>query len=286
MDTLQAQGGHRAALLRWDPPADNGSIITGYRVERREGTGAWGNGVDLSATQTRHIARGLTNGVSYEFRARASSALGDGPWSDPAAATPDVMTPGRVRQVSASSGIESATVRWRGASDRGSAILRYRVQRRQAGSPTFGAPVIVDAAETSIEITGLAAGSSWEFRVRAENAVGDGAYSSPAAVTISSTVAEPGQVVGVAVAPGNATLTVTWPEPTDGGSPIVEYELQRKSSSTLLWPALAGVTVPGDQLVFTYAGLTNGTSYDVRVRALNAVGEGPWSLPATGSPAP
>lgn len=286
IDSLQAQGGHQAALVRWDPPSDNGSAITGYRLERRQGTGPWGNGVDLSATQVRHIARGLSNGVGYEFRIRASSALGDGPWSDPAAVIPDVMTPGRVRNVVALPGVGAATVRWRPAAERGSAILRYRVQRRPAGTTTWGTPIDVDAAETSVEITGLAAGSAWEFRVRAENAVGDGAYSAPAAVTVTSTVAVPGQVTGVAVAPGNATLTVTWAEPADGGSPIIEYEVQRKVSSSTLWSPIGTVLVPGDQLVHTYTGLVNGTSYDVRVRAVNAVGEGTWSVSATGSPTP
>jgi hypothetical protein len=284
VDPLQAQGGHQAALVSWDPPPDNGSAITGYRIERRQGTGPWGNGVDLSPTQTRHIARGLTNGVSYEFRVRASSALGDGPWSDPAAAVPDVMTPGRVRGVAALSGIGAATVRWRPASERGSTILGYRVQRRAAGTTDWGTPVLVGAAETSVEITGLAPGSAWEFRVRAENVVGNGAYSSPAAVTISSTVTVPGQVLEVVLVPGNTTLTATWTEPTDGGSAIIEYEVQRKTSSTLLWPAIGSVSVPGDQLVFTYTGLLNGTSYDVRVRAVNAVGDGPWSVAAVGSP--
>jgi hypothetical protein len=287
IDTVQALSGHRTALVRWDPPIDNGSPITGYRVERRQGTGPWGNGVDLSATQTRHIARGLSNGVGYEFRVRSSSSLGDGPWSAPVPVTPDAMRPAKVRNVvGLPAGIGTATVRWRPAAERGSAILRYRVQRRPVGTPTWGTPVDVGAAETSVEITGLAAGSSWEFRVRAENAIGNGDWSSPAAVTISSTVALPGQVTGVVLAPGNATLTVTWSEPADGGSAIIEYELQRKPSSSMLWPAIGTVLVPGDQLVHTYTGLVNGTSYDVRVRAVNAVGEGTWSVAATGSPTP
>jgi hypothetical protein len=283
---LQVLGGHQAALVSWDPPPDNGSSITGYRIERRQGTGPWGNGVDLSATQTRHIARGLTNGVSYEFRVRASSTLGDGPWSDPVAAIPDVMTPGKVRRVVALSGVGAATVRWRTASDRGSTILRYRVQRRAGSAGAWGTPVLVDPSETSVEITGLAPGSTWEFRVRAENAVGNGNWSSPAAVTVSSTVTVPGQVQSVALAPGDEVLTVTWLEPADGGSPIIEYTIERKPSSTPLWPALGRVTVPGDQLVHTYTGLVNGTSYDVRVRAVNAVGDGPLSVAATGSPTP
>jgi hypothetical protein len=54
----------------------------------------------------------------------------------------------------------------------------------------------------------------------------------------------------------------------------------------MLWPAIGTVLVPGDQLVHTYTGLVNGTSYDVRVRAVNAVGEGTWSVAATGSPTP
>jgi hypothetical protein len=282
---LQVTGGNRAALVSWSAPPDNGSAITAYRIERRQGTGAWGSGVDLSSTQTRHIARGLTNGVSYEFRVRASSVLGDGPWSDPAAVVPATMVPGRVRRVTAVSGVGSATVSWRPAADRGSSILRYEVQRRAGTSGPFGTTVNVDAAESSLVIAGLAPGSIWQFRVRAVNAVGNGQFSSSDSITILSSVAVPGQVTGVAVVPGDASLTVTWSQPADGGSPISEYTVQQKASSGLVWPP-TGVTVPPDQLVSVIAGLVNGTSYDVRVRAVNAAGVGAWSTTISGSPTP
>ncbi len=77
-------------------------------------------------------------------------------------------------------------------------------------------------------------------------------------------------VIGTAVA-GNAQATVNWtPSANDGGSPILEQEVDVITGgvvvSTVLdiAPAASNVVVPG---------LTNGTAYTFRVRAINAIGD-------------
>jgi hypothetical protein len=280
---LQVQGGHRSALVSWPAPADTGSPITGLRVERREGAGVWANGVDLVAGSTRYIARGLTNGTPYQFRVRASNALGDGAWSDPAAVTPDVMVPGRVRRVIASSGGGLVELRWRSAAERGAPVLEYQIERRAAPGGDWGTQLLVNGDETNRSIAGLAPGSAWEFRVRARNSVGVGAWSPPVGATVDAAGVAPGQVGGVAVEPDDGALTVTWLEPDDGGSPVLAYAVQRRLDGGTWGPI---TNVASEQLVHRYDGLVNGSVYGVRVRAVNAVGPGEWSTEVLGSPAP
>ncbi len=280
---LEGVSGHQAALVRWPEPLDTGSPITGFRIERRVGGGDWGDGIDLAATSTRYVARGLTNGTTYDFRVRASNALGDGPWSDPASVTPDVMVPAPIRRVVAASAGGLVLLRWRPAAERGAPLLRYVVERRPIAGGGSETPVVVAPDTTQLTVESLAPGTGWEFRVRAENSVGTGTWSPLVTVTVEAAGTVPSAPTGVAVAPSDGSLTATWVEPADGGSPIVSYTVQRR---------LAGgswgnsVELPGDQLVHRYVGLTNGTVYGVRVRAANAAGAGDWSVEVEGTPAP
>lgn len=71
----------------------------------------------------------------------------------------------------------------------------------------------------------------------------------------------PAQVTGVAAAPGNGQLTVTWATPADGGSPLLDYTVDVVPSASV--PAqVTGVTVsPGSTtLTVTWATPADGGS--------------------------
>ena len=90
----------------------------------------------------------------------------------------------------------------------------------------------------------------------------------------------------VTLALGNGQLTANWEAVADAGT----YALQWKASSVTSWTAATGVTTvdpatPGTVLT----GLTNGTTYDVRVRSEAAPGstthiDGEWSSAVQGVP--
>ena len=113
----------------------------------------------------------------------------------------------------------------------------------------------------------------------------DGTASDSVAVTVrvSDEIEPPGQpnapwwVRSSSGAAGLNSLDVKWAAPTNTGPPITGYELQYRASkapSSDAWSKY-GQTVTG--LTATITGLTQGTSYDVQVRAINAEGAGPWS---------
>ena len=96
------------------------------------------------------------------------------------------------------------------------------------------------------------------------------------------------------VAPGNLmiepaddALTVSWDEPDNPSAspiknPIVQYQVQWKSG-TEDWDATSrqAVTELPPARSHTITGLTKGTEYTVRVRALSSVDDGAWSSGAT-----
>jgi hypothetical protein len=80
----------------------------------------------------------------------------------------------------------------------------------------------------------------------------------------------PGSPVGSA---GNAQVSLTWSAPTLG-TPPTDYHVQYSSNSGSTWTTFAVGTSTATSAVVT--GLTNGTGYIFRVRAVNALGEGPY----------
>ena len=86
-------------------------------------------------------------------------------------------------------------------------------------------------------------------------------------------------------------LLVQWEAPTnDGGSEITACDLRHIETSEdetvdANWTEVENVWPTADgELEYGLRGLTNGTEYDVQVRAVNANGDGDWSATVTGTP--
>lgn len=82
---------------------------------------------------------------------------------------------------------------------------------------------------------------------------------------------EPTNVTATSV-PGTAVVNMAWGAPaSDGGSPITGYHVYRNLPD---WSTTNPVS-PTDR-TFTLTNFTFGTAYQVGVRAINAIGPGPW----------
>ena len=82
---------------------------------------------------------------------------------------------------------------------------------------------------------------------------------------------------------GDGELTVAWDAPLgNGGSTITGYKVQWKEVDTPNWDSPSEES--DDASPYTIDNLTNGTRYDVRVLAVNDVGDGPPSGDVEGTP--
>ena len=84
------------------------------------------------------------------------------------------------------------------------------------------------------------------------------------------------------------SLAIAWNAPSsDGGQAILGYDLRyirTESDETVEanWTVVEDVWTAGSGLLaYTITALSSGTQYDVQVRAVTAVDDGPWSLPAS-----
>ena len=98
---------------------------------------------------------------------------------------------------------------------------------------------------------------------------------------INSFSTVPGAPTGLSASPDNAQLTISFTEPSDGGSPITNYEYYPLDASGADWTAFSP-PVTTTPVVIT--GLPNGSPLQFKLRAVNAIGPGAESAIVTGTP--
>lgn len=162
---------------------------------------------------------------------------------------------------------------WNAPAQQGaSEITSYRVQY-STDQINWVDALNCNSAATSCLIEGLANGTDYYFAVAATNSSGTSAWSTQSqSVTPSGPAAAP-LITGMAPGDGKLTLEFSAPE---SGTPIIGYEYSLNEGA---W-SIGEVT----GTLLTISGLTNGTIYSVRIRAVNGTGSGASSLASNQTP--
>lgn len=152
-------------------------------------------------------------------------------------------------------------------------IEGYAVEIATSPFSSFTATSCTGTA-TTCAITGLANGTAYKFRVKATNSAGDSAYSAlsvelvpsgpPTAPTIDSLTRSDGSL---SVAFSGATSS----------APITDYEYSLDNGAN--WISSGYTSSP-----LVISGLTNGESYSIVLRTVNAIGSSAASSAATAIP--
>jgi hypothetical protein len=195
-------------------------------------------------------------------------------WVDVDFEPASIALPGQVTSVSATAGSGSATVTW-SAPASGGVVSSYTITpyigaTAQTATTIAGAP-----PATSTTITGLTNGTSYSFTVQASNSAGSGPASEHSNVVTPTGATAPAAPSGITATAGEASATVKWTAPADGGSPITQYTITPYIGATAQTATTISGAPPATSTMIT--GLTNGTAYTFIVTATNAIGTGPPS---------
>ncbi len=281
--SLVATSGNAQVGLTWAAPTSTGGAsITDYQVQFKLTSGStWTTFSDGVSTSTSGTITGLSNGSSYDTRVAAINSVGTGTYSSTATATAHVMVAGAPTGLNATAGNTQLGLTWTApASNGGAAITDYQVQFKLTSGSTWTTFTDGVSTGTSATVTGLVNGSSYDARVAAINSAGTGGYSGTATTTPRTV---PGTPTALTATGTNGRLGLTWTAPAStGGAAISDYQVQYKLTSGSTWTTFADAVSAVTSADIT--GLSNGSSYDVRVAAINAAGTGATSATATAIP--
>ena len=245
--------------LTWTAATDNLGVA-GYRIYR--------NGAHVGTTSaTSYSAMGLAAGTSYTFTVVAFDAAGNvSPASAPASATTlslpsaDSTPPSTPSGLSATAASSSRIdLAWTASTDNVQ-VAGYRIFRNGVQIGT--------SSSTSFAATGLAAGTTYNFIVRAYDAAGNvSANSNTASATTlppppagdTTAPSAPTGLAGTAVS--TSRINLTWNAATDNVG-VTGYRIFRNGTQI-------GTS---SSTSFAATGLATGTTYNFIVRAYDAAG--------------
>jgi hypothetical protein len=99
--------------------------------------------------------------------------------------------------------------------------------------------------------------------------------SSEANLSVNATL--PGAPTGLSAVRGNNSIILSWTAPSsNGGALITGYAVQYAQSGSTTWTTFADGTTTGSGTSITIINLTAGTFYQLRVAAVNSVGQGSY----------
>ena len=308
---LAATAGNARVALSWTDPSD--SSITKYQYKQKTGNAAWPTSwTDISgsgATTTSHTVTSLNNGTAYRFRIRAVNAQGNSPQSDATTAvTPSasaVLSPPSNALWSATltvdrdaQGIDYGCDNTEANLDNCSTSTVLTDDDFTYGGTTYTVAFVAwdsedddlgigfagvqgAAAKTalkslalSVDGTALAVGNAqgangglfWPYDPSPD-------WTDGKQVSLWLTaVVKPAKPTGLTATRGDREVALAWTDPGDAS--ITGWQVQRKAGSAAWgsWTAIPDSTATTAS--HTVIGLTNGTAYRFRIRAVNGAGDG------------
>ena len=296
---------------RWIAPYDGGSALTGFKVRYKESSASGWTTHTFSSTgsTTQTTISSLTSDTKYDVQVLATNGMGDSLWSDTTQGTE-----GGLSQPTAtlSPGNGRLLVAWTAPSNPGTGITDYDVRYRQVGASSWtrvsdGGTVgqahqfNTDSASSTdpIDFGNLGAGitrealGSHQGLYKVPNAIDEMHIymqaNNGAAFTLRTSASKPTDLsVGTVLASSTTTTPnnqfIEWVGPIAANGYFWAAPTSGSSSYSSRYRRIYHIDLATTATTYTLTGLTNGTEYEVQVRAENSGGESEWSSPVKGTP--
>jgi hypothetical protein len=259
-------GGKFKINLTWTDHANN---ETGFQVERSTSNANFAI-IGTAAANASSFSDGTaTAGVPYYYRVAAFNTGGNSPYSN---VLQTGVAPAAPSQLAAN-GISGSEIdlSWIDNATNETALL----VERSTNNVSFAQIASLAAGSTSYPNTGLASGTTYYYRVRAQSSFGFSAYSN---VANSTTIgpAAPSNLKATAVSTTQVNLTWTDNSTNEGG-----FTVQRSTDGTN-YATVA--TMAANATTFGDTGLSRSTKYYYRVQSFNADGSSSFATTTVTTP--
>jgi subtilisin family serine protease/fibronectin type 3 domain-containing protein len=267
-DTLVATASSSNKIdLTW---RDRSDTETGFKLERKVGTGEYGSPIALAANRVSYSDTTVAQNTKYTYRIRATNAAGDSANSAEATATTPQAPPAAPTGLTAKAlGSREVQLDW---TDRSDSETGFRIER-QLGTGGFAGIATVGAGVVTYRDKAVVAGNQYGYRIEAFHTTGFSPYSNTARVTTPTGVPNPPTNV-TAVLTSSTAIKLTW---KDNSTDETGFEVWRKvgSGAEALFKTVAANTV-----LLNDTPLATNTKYAYRVRAAGTGGPSAYAGPA------
>lgn len=241
---------------------------TSYLVQRCTSAGCGtGTTTDIPVGDvTTATATGLSNGTAYWFRVRPDVNSSNGTWSNTISATTLQLAAPNPQGTQNSS--TQITVSWAAVTS----AISYTLEVSTSPTLSSGVTTYSGITGTSQILSGLSVGATYYFRAKAINGSVESAWSS----INNATTAVPAPASCTPSLTSNTQITLNWAAVTNATSYTVEYATNSGFTSSTVIPNISTTSR-------SLTGLLNGTTYYMRVKAVNGSVQGSWATCATTS---
>ena len=282
--------------VTWAPPGKSGGEQVAYYLEKQKlGSGVWEFCNEKAISMNHYIVNELEMGEKYIFRVRAVNSKGSSGFSEPSEpviAYDGIRPPAwygnalsffRVSRFDGKPDVTKTSVKvsWdEPQRDGGAPIIGYYLEVREYGGKW---KQVNNKAFTQRHFTvdGLTPQRYYQFRVKAANIVGCGAYINLPGRVFTDDPAAPGpadwlEFTGI----GEDWVELKWEASKDlGDGDFKGYVVEKCKEGTDLWIPVNSPEMAAD-CKYKVNGLVPGQTYFFRVRGVSTVGEGVPSNPS------
>jgi fibronectin type 3 domain-containing protein len=272
-DNLTAEAASGTQInLAWD---DNSANESGFALERRDGAaGVFQQIKLLDPNTTSYIDAGLSPGIEYTYRVRATNfGSNSAPSNEATVTTPTPpATPSGAHTTFVST--NEIDLAW---TDNATDETVYRVFRRKGSAGSYIIVATLPADATSFQDQGLAGGALvpgtfYDYHIQAGNLAGFSDFAGANTFTITVAPSAPSAVAG------DSSVTLQWTAPTGADT----YNIYRGTSAgnENAIPIATGIVGTS----FVDSSVANGVTVFYRVTAVNVGGESARSSEVSAQP--
>jgi hypothetical protein len=251
----------------------NNLTITNYQYSTDNGSN-W-TVISPESTDSPIVITGLDNGSSYTVKLRAVNAAGPGSASSGSVAIPRTVPDAPVIAAIVP-GDKTLSVDFSTPYNGGNDITSYKVYRNGNLIATLS-----DLPLANLYLdndANLIIGNNYSYTVSATNDAGEGNQSEPSYQTVDGKAFAPTNFVATR---GDSLATLSWTAADPNGGSIVNHVIYYREVSA---PSYNSEPTYSPDTSYSLVGLTNGTSYNVYVVAVDQLGEGYSSSVQTVTP--
>jgi hypothetical protein len=250
--------------LTW---ADNSSEETAFSIERKNGAGGmYAPIATTAANATSYTNTGLTQGTEYYYRVRAVSGPNYSQYSSELKVTTQTLNPPSNVTVTPNSAVQ-IRLDW---TDNSTDEMYFFLERKTGAGGTYTSIGNVGANVTTFTNTNLTQNAEYYYRVRAYNTTGIYSTYSTEASGTTLTLNAPTSLAAGAVS--YTQVTLAW---ADNSSEETSFSIERKTGAGGTYAQVA--TTAANATSYTTTGLTQGTEYYFRVRAISGTNNSQYS---------